>query len=185
MDEAYDKTLTALLGRVLDMLRFAEAKNAALLAFSSAWIVGIVNLISTDKPLAPGYHQVCLAALPLFILAGTIAIASLLPKLSTSIFTGDPEGAHQNLLYFGDIAGITVDGFKMDIRAAYFPEEDNKPTPSYLDDLASQISINSKIARRKYRMFNLGAACALIALVLFAVPIVGIALNWAGSWLSL
>lgn len=87
-DEAYDKLLIALLGRVLDMLRFAEAKNAALLAFASAWIVGIVNLLSSGKPIPPGYHYVALTALPLFIIAATVAIASLLPKLQTSAFIG-------------------------------------------------------------------------------------------------
>lgn len=182
-DEAYDKLLTALLGRVLDMLRFAEAKNAALLAFASAWIVGIVNLISSGKPLPPGYHGVCLAALPLFVIAATVAVASLLPKLSTSLFTGDPKGQFQNLLYFGDIGDITVDGFKADVRAAYRQTTD-EPTAAYLSDLEAQISINSKITRRKHRMFNVGAIAALIAVAAFSVPTVGMLLHAIGCWFS-
>lgn len=181
-DEAYDKLLTALLGRVLDMLRFAEAKNAALLAFSSAWIVGIVNLISSNKTLPPGYYGVCIVALPMFIIAATTAIASLLPKLSTSTFTGDAKGQYQNWLYFGDIADITVDGFKLDIRAAYYPAEDSSPTSTYLSDLKAQIAINSKIVRRKYRMFNVGAAAALTAIALYSVPTVGWIIDAIGAW---
>lgn len=183
-DEAYDKLLTALLGRVLDMLRFAEAKNAALLAFASAWIVGIVNLLSSGKPIPPGYHYVTLAALPLFIIAATVAIASLLPKLQTSTFTGDPKGHFQNLLFFGDIADMTVDGFKADVRAAYRPTDDDNPTAAYLSDLEAQIAINSKITRRKHRMFNFGAVAALIAIALFSVPTVGAMLNAIGCWIS-
>ena len=182
-DEAYDKVLTALLGRVLDMLRFAEAKNAALLAFASAWIVGIVNLLSSGKPIPPGYHYVTLTALPLFIVAATIAIASLLPKLQTSTFTGDPKGQFQNLLFFGDIADMTVDGFKNDVRAAYRQTGD-APTDAYLSDREAQISINSKITRRKHRMFNIGAIAALTAIALFSVPTVGAVLNAIGCWIS-
>lgn len=180
-DEAYDKLLTALLGRVLDMLRFAEAKNAALLAFASAWIVGIVNLISSGKTLPPGYDTVCLVALPLFIVAATTAIASLLPKLQTSMFTGDAKGQFQNLLFFGDIADITVDGFKLDVRAAYRPTDDDTPTAAYLGDLESQISINAKITKRKNRMFNFGAIAALTAIALFALPTVRAVLNAVGG----
>lgn len=182
-DEAYDKLLTALLGRVVDMLRFAEAKNAALLAFASAWIVGIVNMLSSGRPLPPGYHGVCLTALPLFIVAATVAIASLLPKLQTSTYTGDPKGHFRNLLFFGDIAGITVDGFKDDIRAAYRQTGD-APTAAYLSDLEVQISINSKITRRKHRMFNFGAVAALVAIALFSVPTVGAVLDAIGCWIS-
>lgn len=182
-DEAYDKLLTALLGRVLDMLRFAEAKNAALLAFASAWIVGIVNMLSSGKPLPPGYQGVCYTTLPVFIVAATIAIASLLPKLQTSPFTGDPKGKIQNLLFFGDIAELTVDGFKADVRAVYGQTTD-EPTAAYLSDLEAQISINSKITRRKHRMFNVGAIAALVAVAAFSVPTVGMVLNAIGCWIS-
>ena len=182
-DEAYEKLLTAILGRVLDMLRFAEAKNAALLAFASAWIVGIVNLISSGKPIPQGYHYVILAALPLFIVAASVAIASLLPKLQTSTLTGDPKGQFQNLLFFGDIADMTVDAFKADVRAAY-RQPGGGPTDTYLADLEAQISINSKITKRKNRMFNVGAVAALIGIALFFVPTVGAVLNTIGCWIS-
>jgi hypothetical protein len=182
-EEAYEKLLSALLCRVLDMLKFAEAKNAALLAFASAWIVGIVNLLASGKPLSPGYGGVCLVALPLFIVAATIAIASLLPKLQTSKFTGDPKGAYRNLLFFGDIAELEVDGFKIDVRAAYH-QTSNEPTAMHLSDLEAQISINSKITQRKHRMFNVGATIALIAIALFSVPTAGMILNAIRCWLN-
>ena len=182
-DEAYDRLLTALLDRVLDMLKFAEAKNAALLAFASAWIVGIVELLSSDKPIPLGYDYVTLAALPLFIVAATISLASFLPELQTTTFTGAPKGRLNNLLFFGDIAGMTVDGFKSDIRAAYYPNGDAL-TDTYLVDLETQISINSKITKRKHRMFNIGAVTTLTAIALFSVPTVGGMLNAIGRWIS-
>lgn len=169
-EEAYEKVLSALLGRVLDMLRFAEAKNAALLAFASAWILGVVNLLSSGKPLSQGYLVASQVALPLFITAAVIAIASLLPKLSTSVFTGDRKGRFRNLLFFGDIAELTVHRFQSDVHAAYHPVEGNNPTAKYVSDLEGQIAINSKITRRKHRMFNFGAIAALIAVSAFSIP---------------
>jgi hypothetical protein len=183
-EESYEKLLNGLLIRVLDMLRFAEAKNAALLAFSSAWIAGIVNLISSGKSTPPDYKLVCLIALPLFIVAAISAILSLLPKLRAYVFTGDPKGHSQNLLYFGDIADLTVDGFKIDVRAAYFPGDDNAPTDRYISDLESQIAINSKIVERKHKMFNVGATSAFVAVAAFSIPTAKTVVHMAGIWLS-
>ncbi|MDR9820597.1 adenylate/guanylate cyclase domain-containing protein [Rhizobium hidalgonense] len=42
--EAFERVLVTSLARVLDFLKFAEAKNAALLTFASAWIIGSINL---------------------------------------------------------------------------------------------------------------------------------------------
>lgn len=181
-DEDYDKLLTALLGRVMDMLRFAEAKNAALLAFASAWIVGIVNLLSSGKPIPPDYYYVIRVALPLFIVAASVAIASLLPKLQTSSFTGEPKGKSPNLLFFGDIAGMAVDEFKVAVRTAYHSSDGDNPTAGYLSDLEAQIAINSKITRRKNRMFNAGGVTALFAIAIFALPTLGAMLNAIGCW---
>lgn len=167
--EGYEKLLTAQLGRVMDMLRFAEAKNAALLTFASAWIAGIVNLISSGKAFPPGYHAACLFALPLFIVAAIIAVSSLLPKLSTSTFTGAPKGQSKNLLFFGDIAELAVDQFQLGFRDAY-RRADGSVSQVYLADLEVQVSINSKIAVRKHRLFNIGAIVATIAISAFVVP---------------
>ena len=49
--DAYEKILTANLQRTIDFLKFAEAKNAALLALASAWVVAIFNLTCSHKPM--------------------------------------------------------------------------------------------------------------------------------------
>jgi hypothetical protein len=51
--DAYVQILTANLQRVLDFLRFAEAKNAALLALASAWIAATLNLECSGR-IIPG-----------------------------------------------------------------------------------------------------------------------------------
>ena len=168
--EAYDKALSSNLARTLDLLKFAEAKNAALLAFASAWIVGLVNLLSSGKILPFGYTTACVTALPLFVVAAVLAIISLLPKLSTSTFTHEPKGQSRNLLFFGDIAAMTVEEFKLEIRKAHWPAPGEAASATYLDNMEGQIAINSKIAKRKYRLFNWGASTALLAVSTFAIP---------------
>ncbi|WP_439360539.1 hypothetical protein [Bradyrhizobium sp. DASA03007] len=40
-EDAFEKTLSTQLNRNIDFLKFAETKNAALLTFSSAWIMAL------------------------------------------------------------------------------------------------------------------------------------------------
>lgn len=56
---------------MFDLVRFAETKNAALLTFASAWILAMLNLLSSDRTLA-GFASAFLAALPLFALAAFV-----------------------------------------------------------------------------------------------------------------
>ena len=56
------------------MKHFAETKNAALLTFASAWILAMLNLLSSDRTLPPGFASAFLAALPLFALAAFVCV---------------------------------------------------------------------------------------------------------------
>jgi hypothetical protein len=51
-EEAFERLLTTSLARVIDFVKFAEAKNAALLTFNSAWIVAGVTLLHGSASLA-------------------------------------------------------------------------------------------------------------------------------------
>ena len=43
---------------MFDLVRFAETKNAALLTFASAWILAMLNLLSSDRTLPPALGHV-------------------------------------------------------------------------------------------------------------------------------
>lgn len=79
--EAFEKLLGSNLARVFDLVRFAETKNAALLTFALAWILAMLNLLSSDRTLPPGFAPAFLAALPLFALAALVCVMSFLPKI--------------------------------------------------------------------------------------------------------
>lgn len=78
--EGFERALTSTLARVIDFLKFAEAKNAALLAFSSAWIIGSINALTKVPALPPSWQTAFTVALPLFAVSALVAMASFLPR---------------------------------------------------------------------------------------------------------
>ena len=46
-EEAYDKILTASLQRIVEFLKYAEAKNGALLTLASFWALASINLLAS------------------------------------------------------------------------------------------------------------------------------------------
>jgi Family of unknown function (DUF5706) len=164
--EALSAILSDTLSRVIDFLKFAEAKNAALLAFSSAWIVASANLL-TSGHLSGGLLIAFAIALPFFIASALVSIWSFLPRRKLPTFHRDPNQS-KNLIYFGDISTFDAAAYKQRVRERYV-SEDGPTAESYLDDLAIQVAVNSKIANAKFTFFNIGATCVLFAMLVLAV----------------
>src|SRR5260370_30206581 len=108
-NEAYEKILTATLQRVIDFLKFAEAKNATLLAVASAWVMACINVLSNGKTLPKGFDTSIVLTLLCSICGGLLAMVTFLPRLNLPTFSGGKRaGPHpKNLLYFGDISTLT------------------------------------------------------------------------------
>ena len=177
--EAYEKLLVADLQRVIDFVKFAEAKNAALLGLSSAWILATIGLECGGRAL-PGLFRLAVpAALVLVLLAAILTAISFFPKLKLPWFLGGKKaGPHpKNLLFFGDIASMTAKTFGQEIRSKYYPDKDEH-REEYLHDLTVQISVNSTITLRKMTIFKWGigfviaaGACLLAAALVMACSI--------------
>lgn len=170
-EEAYEKALSAALGRTIDMLKFAETKNAALLTFNSAWIVGSVNLLTTKSPLALGYDWAFTAALPLLGASALVSLCSFVPKLRLRGFFKRPTlNPAPNLLFFGDMAMIGADRADQAFRSAYEPATDRSATDRYLADLAVQLAVNGGIAAQKFALFNRAVWLDVLAMICLALP---------------
>ena len=152
-------TLSSALARVLDLLKFGETKNGALLAFSSAWILAVIGLLSRAAYLPKLIAVSLLLSIPLLAASALLALWSLLPKLTIARFHRDPAQP-PSMLFFGDIATFDTAAYAARVKERY-AEADN-----IVNDLAIQVSVNSKIARRKFKLFNVGAAFALVALIM-------------------
>lgn len=168
--EAFEKLLTSTLSRVIDFLRFAEAKNAALLTFSSAWVLGSINQ-SNNTALSNDWRIAFSIALPIFSLSALVALVSFLPKTLLAAFHRDPEQS-KALLYFGDAASFAPAAYLTRIRERYYPPENQSASRNYLDDLSIQIAVNSQLTVRKLQIFHGGALLVIGALLVLAAPAV-------------
>lgn len=177
--DTYEKLLSANHGRMLDLVKFAETKNAALLTFCSVWMGSIITMLrSPDEP-AMGYRAAFLVVLPLLAVAAVISLASFLPKFLHHFYRA-ADGS-TNLLYFGDIAKLEAGEFGEAAKKRYFPEEGQSATDDYLDDMALQVAIQARIANRKFKTFNAAGRLVLASCVCMATPPVVWALQttWA------
>jgi len=165
--EALGKGLADTLSRTVDFLKFAETKNAALLAFASAWLLALANLLASERPLSDSIRQSGFAALLLFALAALLSLFSFLPRLKLNVFHRDPD-RDKSLLFFGDVAEYETSTYAQKFRERYATNPELLVSDEYFHDLAVQISANSKIALRKYTIFNWAAVLIMLALIQMA-----------------
>jgi hypothetical protein len=172
-NDAYEKLLLQNLQRVIDFLRFAEAKNAALLTISSALTIAIGNILLNNS-LSGGLKLGLWIVLVLVMVAGVIAISTFMPRLNLPEFLGGkPAGPHpKNLLYFGDIASLSIKEFKTMMGERYGPPDAVRMTPEYLDDLLVQVLVNSQITVSKMRVFRAGSMVMAAACITATVSVV-------------
>jgi hypothetical protein len=169
-EEMFEKLMAANLARAVDYIKFAETKNAALLTFCSAWLLGIASLLSSGKTIPRFVDSGFRLGFIFFALGAVVAISSFLPRL---VIRPKNNSAAMNLLYFGDIASMLSDEFSVEIRRRYFPEKEHAITEGYVSDLAEQIYVNSQIATRKMRLFKWGARSVMLALFMLVSPAIG------------
>lgn len=174
-DNALEKNLSANLGRVIDWLKFAETKNAALLAFCSAWIIAIANFVFNAKG-APVVATVAAAsALPLFVLGALLALVSFIPRTGLASFFSRGKNATRtrNLLFFGDLRKVPLEAAGAELSERYGPAAGRSITDNFVEDIAVQIVVNSRIAYRKFQLFDWAASCVIGAFaVMTLIPIV-------------
>jgi hypothetical protein len=171
----FERILSSNLQRVIDFLKYAEAKNGALLTVASAWVLAIISLLSIDKPLPSGIGTIFSVTLPLFIGAGVLALLSFFPRIDLPWFLGGRRaGPHpKNLLFFGDIASMTTSEYEQAARERYSPSGEQRVTDDYIHDLLVQIAVNSQITCRKLRLFAHGLRLIAIAAAIAFFPIIG------------
>lgn len=167
-EDAFETILSTQLTRNIDFVKFAETKNAALLTFSSAWIIGSINLLTGQAMLPAGYTVAFCIALPLFAAAGLVCILSFVPQVLDRFHQHNDDD--KSLLYWAHIAEIPVGRYHERVTERYKPGESHSVTERYLDDLCVQISVNARIATRKFTMFNIAAGFVFAAILALSSP---------------
>jgi hypothetical protein len=172
--DAYEKALVTSLARVIDLVKFAEAKNAGLLAFAAACTVAIANILAKANELPTAYKHALPFSAALFLISALIALYSILPKADLAkFFKGEHRAARElNLVFYGDISKMDIIDYPQRVRDRYFPADKHSVTDRYLSDLSCQIHVNSTIATRKYALFKTGAWFSLVSMSVLVLPVV-------------
>lgn len=165
--------LLVIFQNVNDWLKFAEAKNAVLLAFSGAGMTAALTVLATAQNL-PRSLQVGLILTTVALNICTLVCGiSFLPETNleklrwsrTKYSSKTSIQSTDNLYYFGDLRKYKKTELLDSLNAQYFNLKITPPYSKECEDLAVQITINSEIAFVKYKLFT-SALCILISAIL-------------------
>ncbi|MDD4649171.1 MAG: DUF5706 domain-containing protein [Desulfoplanes sp.] len=170
--EKLEEELRYTFGIVNNWVKFAEAKNGALLAIAA----GVVSAMSArlHPSVLTASDLILFFCVILFSLSGLVALFSFFPRLKDFELQnlGDCQ-VDDNPFYYGDIAKYDADGY---LRLLSFRLDDSVGSTRLHVDLAKQVIVNSKIALLKYRQFMKAIRLAIGGLLTMMVYVVAIIL---------
>ena len=153
-----ERQLSDLLGRVIDWLKFAEAKNTGSVGLSSTGLGVIVTFLVAGPSLPPvAGVGLALGAVAL-MLSLLLTVASFLPSTNLEKhLVGERERptSRDNLLYYGHLSRYEPRALVEAMAEMYFEQGGEAYAPSKLAlDLAAQIVTNARITVRKLAFFR-------------------------------
>jgi hypothetical protein len=179
MNEFSDKLLT-IFQNVNDWLKFAEAKNAALLAFSGTGLTATLTVLATAQGLPNSLRAGLFVSTCLLGICALLCALSFLPKTNLEKLlwirnkpsrTSRPK-AVDNFYYFGDLQKYSEAELLDSLNTHYFNNSITSPYGKECSDLAAQITVNSGIASMKFQFFTYALYCLIISII--AVPILAL-----------
>lgn len=158
--------LKSLSGIILDLLKFAEAKNGVLITVCGAGIWSILQILK-DKSSFPEFRSILIFIMLVFLASLMISLGSFVAKtLNRTCEKGTiNEVSELNLLFFGHICKLTPQEFLEGFYKKYAREKAYDYCTAYEKDLANQIVVNSEIVMKKYRLFNISITLLLVGLL--------------------
>ena len=153
-----ERQLSDLLNRVIDWLKFAEAKNTGAVGLSSTGLGVIVTFLVAGPPI-PDLAGVGLGIGAVSLMVSLmLAVASFLPSTNLEKhLVGERErpSARDNLLFYGHLARYEPRALTVAIAEMYFEHEGEAFAPSKLAvDIAGQVVTNARITVRKLAFFT-------------------------------
>lgn len=169
----YENQLRNIFANVNEWLKFAEAKNFALLTLSAAFIFGLTQInFSEDSKLGSAAYFVFIPFAGLSILVCLISLFPILTsvtrlewakswinRLSNFI---DEEKKFENIHFYGYLKDIDDETFE---RQFLQKINATQPFTVYEKELTSQITYNSRIAWLKYQLFKIAAFIFCLGLI--------------------
>jgi hypothetical protein len=174
MDKERIDLLEGTLKQVVDWLKFAEAKNGALVAVGCATIFGVLRLyssLSIESTLITLY----VASFTIFVGTATvISLTSFIPRITPPFWIKMPNKEEgDNPLFYGHACKYSKRTY-LELFNRHSEFGSNKESQLELD-FCDQIVNNSRISFIKYRVFS-GAVFLFLAGVL--TPLGAFVLYW-------
>jgi prepilin-type processing-associated H-X9-DG protein len=160
----FESKMTNVLAFVDGHVKFAETKNAALLAADAAIVIALVQLLNGDSQLAGPLRIYLFLVAIAGTLSAIVALLSLLPTMKIPwIRRAKRRDEKGNLLFYGDIQGYDRRSYCEALAAAC-----NYPQTSFSDfelSYAEQIITNGRIASRKFTYFKIAIWMLLVGVL--------------------
>ncbi len=167
-----EERLFKVFSNVNDWLKFAEAKNAMMLAFNAASIYGITKTydleLVKDNSFLSYYLFFVIVQLAFSSICALISFAPRVKIIKGGYYA---SGNIANTLFFEYLKTKTTLEIMNEINKTQYDLKENLP-PDFEKDIAEQIRQNSIIASRKYSYFTIAVWITISAYITF--PLAGI-----------
>lgn len=141
------------LKQIVDWLKFAEAKNGALVALGCATIFGVLRLYSSAS-IENTFITSYVASLTVFVATAiVISLTSFIPRMAPPFWIKMPEKEQaDNPFFFGHACKYSKKKY-LELFNRYTESDSNKESKLEVA-LCDQIVNSSRISFIKYRMFS-------------------------------
>ncbi len=160
--------LKYILSQVMDSLKFAEGKHNISITLSSAVIVFAASQFSLYTKLGSIFASCAIVSCAVAIFCSFSAISS---RHIIFFHTYKRAEKAKNLIYFSDISSFDEKAYIEKLLKDYNLPRSYKPD-GFDYDLARQIIATSKVAKIKYRLFNVALTFIALALCFVVTSIV-------------
>ena len=155
-------TLKDTLSKVNDWIKFAEAKNAANVAFCSAGIFAITRMIFSTESLHTLLLTYMCIVVFILVVSSALSLLSFIPQLKTPwVHIGNRDN-DDNVLYFGHACKYSASTY---LDKIYCGKSENAESYNLELLYAGQIVINSRVALVKFKQFDIAILCTLTAIL--------------------
>ncbi|MFN9171929.1 MAG: hypothetical protein ACK58B_15460 [Dolichospermum sp.] len=171
MDDV-SSNLIAIFQNVNEWLKFAEAKNGILLAFSGAAITATITILSTAQSLPNSLKIGLLLTTIILCICALVCSLSFLPRTNLERVLGlrrnlNPTNPDKdNFWFFGHLQKYQPIELLEALNKHYFDSKlNNTPYKKEYQDIAAQITINAEITFLKFRIFTYGVYVLIAAIL--------------------
>ena len=158
---------------VHEMVKFAEAKNAVLVALSGSAVMGMLKIINDTTLSSKWMEYYCWGFVGLSTAGIVISLLLFFPvlKIKWLVNIGTPS-EEDNLLLFTDISKYNTHEYLKALAQA--TNEPDREHNEYEFFYANQIISISNIATRKYKIFRIALGFTLSAILtpIIAIPLI-------------